>query len=132
MIDLGELSDVLFTPEGFQEVHVRLEGGGWATLFNLMCDLFSRGCTRTARDRRATFDDLMHVKERMRQCQVRCDIDEVVFPPRPIPVAPTTVYRAVQGSHLSSSFLEVVGVALFVVRFTPAICTAPAARAGCT
>jgi len=133
MIDVGELSDVVFAKDDFKEVHLRIDGT-WLDLFQLLAALFSQGCTRATRDactRRVTFHDLLYVKERMRQCQVICGIERVVFPHEPQPSFPETVFRVIPGPDMTSSKIEVLGDAVYVVTFIPTPCPIPTARGMC-
>lgn len=127
-VNLGQLSDIVFAKGEFKEINFVIDSG-WEDLFDMFTTLFMQGCMRCAK--RIVYDDLLDVKERMRQIQVVCKLEQMFFDHDPQPSFAVTAFRKILGVDLSSSFLEVLGDAVYRVKFVPTPQPVPFGMPGC-
>lgn len=84
-------------------------------LFDIFCSIFAEGCKRTSR--KVTFDDILFVKSRLKKCNVMCTIDTHSYEdPMHFPL---TLFMKLPNDKLQDCILQVLGDAVYHIKFFP-------------
>lgn len=121
--------DLIFDPEA-EDFNFQFElpfGTLWTDLFDTFCIVFIQGCMKISK--KTTFDDLLFIKGRLKMCNVLCKIETYLFED-PVHYPFTMFTKGIQET-LDTSYLQVLGDAVYRVRFVPRFQQNESTSSGC-
>jgi hypothetical protein len=107
--------DLLFNSDDVDVMITLPFGKPWTELYDMCCALFSEGCQKVRN--KVTFDDLLVVKSKMKQANILCEFETVDF--EDTVHFPMTLFVKIVNDSMNDSYLQVLGDAVYRVKFVP-------------